>query len=87
MRVVEGDLGGSGCSSFGRDDFDWLVCEVTLDHVGLVAGFQINHLACEDEAILAMKASSQGKCRVLDGSRQSSGPPGWKAIADRGEFC
>lgn len=51
IRVLDGDLGKSGTSTVGRDDFAWLVSEVTLDHVGLVAGFQINRLAREDETI------------------------------------
>lgn len=51
IRVLEGDVGKSGTSTVGRDDFAWLVSEVTLDHVGLVAGFQINRLAREDETI------------------------------------
>jgi DNA invertase Pin-like site-specific DNA recombinase len=51
IRVLEGDLGKTGTSTVGRDDFAWLVSEVTLNHVGLVAGFQINRLAREDEAI------------------------------------
>jgi DNA invertase Pin-like site-specific DNA recombinase len=51
IRVLDGDLGKTGTSTIGRDDFAWLVSEVTLDHVGLVAGFQINRLAREDETI------------------------------------
>ncbi len=51
IRVLDGDLGKSATSTIGRDDFAWLVSEVTLDHVGLVAGFQINRLAREDETI------------------------------------
>lgn len=51
IRVLDGDLGKSGTSTVGRDDFAWLVSEVTLNHVGLVAGFQINRLAREDETI------------------------------------
>src|SRR5574341_2300668 len=51
IHVLDGDLGKSGTSTVGRDDFAWLVSEVTLDHVGLVAGFQINRLAREDETI------------------------------------
>jgi DNA invertase Pin-like site-specific DNA recombinase len=51
VRVLDGDLGKTGTSTIGRDDFAWLVSEVTLDHVGLVAGFQINRLAREDETI------------------------------------
>ena len=51
IRVLEGDLGKSGASTVGRDDFAWLLSEVTLHHVGLVAGFQINRLSREDETI------------------------------------
>ena len=51
IRVLDGDLGKSGATTIGREDFAWLVSEVTLDHVGLVAGFQINRLAREDETI------------------------------------
>lgn len=51
IRVLEGDVGKSGTSTAGRDDFAWLVTEITLDHVGLLAGFQINRLAREDETI------------------------------------
>jgi DNA invertase Pin-like site-specific DNA recombinase len=51
IRVLDGDLGKSGTSTVGRHDFAWLISEVTLDHVGLVAGFQINRLAREDETI------------------------------------
>jgi len=51
IRVLEGDMGRSATSTAGRDDFMWLLREVALEHVGLVAGFQINRLAREDEAI------------------------------------
>ncbi len=51
VRVLDGDLGKSGTSTIGRNDYAWLVSEVTLDHIGLVAGFQINRLAREDETI------------------------------------
>ena len=51
IRVLEGDLGKTGTTTVGRDDFAWLVSEITLQHVGLVAGFQLNRLAREDEAV------------------------------------
>jgi DNA invertase Pin-like site-specific DNA recombinase len=51
IRVLDGDLGKSATSTIGRDDFAWLISEITLEHVGLVAGFQINRLAREDETI------------------------------------
>lgn len=50
IRVLDGDQGRSGTSTVGRDDFTWLMGEVTLGHVGLILGFQINRLAREDEA-------------------------------------
>jgi DNA invertase Pin-like site-specific DNA recombinase len=49
IRVLEGDLGRSATTTVGRDDFAWLLSEIMLDHVGLVAGFQINRLTREDE--------------------------------------
>jgi DNA invertase Pin-like site-specific DNA recombinase len=51
IRVLDGDLGKSGTTTVGREDYAWLVSEVTLNHIGLVAGFQINRLAREDETI------------------------------------
>lgn len=50
IRVLAGDQGCSGSTTAGRDDFAWLLSEITLEHVGLVLGFQINRLAREDEA-------------------------------------
>jgi DNA invertase Pin-like site-specific DNA recombinase len=50
IRVLDGDQGHSGTTTAGRDDFAWLLSEITLGHVGLVLGFQINRLAREDEA-------------------------------------
>lgn len=50
IRVLDGDQGCSGTSTVGRDDFAYLLGEITLGHVGLVLGFQINRLAREDEA-------------------------------------
>ena len=49
IRVLDGDQGRSGTSTVGRNDFAWLLGEITLGHVGLVLGFQINRLAREDE--------------------------------------
>jgi DNA invertase Pin-like site-specific DNA recombinase len=50
IRVLDGDQGCSGASTVGRDDFAYLLNEVSLEHVGLILGFQINRLAREDEA-------------------------------------
>jgi len=49
--LLDGDLGKTATTTIGRDDYAWLISEITLDHVGIVAGFQINRLAREDEAI------------------------------------
>ena len=51
IRLLEGDLGKTGTTTVGRDDYSWLVSEIMLGHVGVVACFQINRLAREDEAI------------------------------------
>jgi hypothetical protein len=50
ILVLDGDQGRTATTTFGRDDFGWLLGEIALDHVGLVFGFQINRLAREDEA-------------------------------------
>src|SRR5262245_10327664 len=50
VRVLDGDQGCTATTTVGRDDFAWLLSEITLEHVGLVMGFQINRLAREDEA-------------------------------------
>ncbi len=49
IRVLNGDLGRSGTTSEGRDDFALMLSEIALGHVGLVLCFQINRLAREDE--------------------------------------
>ena len=49
IRVLDGDQGCSAATTAGRDDFAWLLSEITLGHVGLVVGFQINRLAREEE--------------------------------------
>lgn len=51
IRLLEGDLGKTGTTTVGREDYSWLVSEIMLGHVGVVACFQINRLAREDEAI------------------------------------
>ena len=50
IRVLDGDQGRSGTTTAGRDDFDWLMTKIALNHVGLVLSFQMNRLAREDEA-------------------------------------
>jgi len=49
IRILDGDQGRTGTSTVGRNDFHWLISEITLGHVGLVLCFQINRLAREDE--------------------------------------
>jgi DNA invertase Pin-like site-specific DNA recombinase len=51
IHVLEGDLGKTGTTTVGRDDFAWLMSEISLGHLGLLAGFQLDRLAREDEAI------------------------------------
>jgi DNA invertase Pin-like site-specific DNA recombinase len=50
VLVLDGDQGKSATTTVGRDDFAWLLSEITLQHVGLLLGFQINRLVREDEA-------------------------------------
>src|SRR5262249_37421320 len=48
--VIDEDLGKSGASSEGRDGFQRLVTEVSLDHVGVIFGMEMSRLArsCKD---------------------------------------
>jgi len=50
VLVLDGDQGKSATTTVGRDDFAWLLSEITLQRVGLLLGFQINRLVREDEA-------------------------------------
>jgi DNA invertase Pin-like site-specific DNA recombinase len=43
--VIDDDLGKSGTSAEGRDGFQRLVSEVSLDHVGIVFGVEMSRLA------------------------------------------
>jgi len=43
--IIDDDLGKSGRSAEGRDGFQRLVAEVTLNHVGLVLGLEMSRLA------------------------------------------
>jgi len=45
MRILDGDLGISGASSSGRDDFKKLVAEVSLGEVGAVFALEASRLA------------------------------------------
>src|SRR5579863_4573373 len=44
VLVLDGDQGRSATTTVGRNDFAWLLSEITLQHVGLLLGFQINRL-------------------------------------------
>lgn len=50
VLVIDDDLGKSGTSTAGRTGFRRLVCEVSLDHVGLILGVEMSRLArsCAD---------------------------------------
>jgi DNA invertase Pin-like site-specific DNA recombinase len=50
ILILDGDQGCSATTTVGRDDFTWLLSEISLGHVGLVLGFQISRFAREDEA-------------------------------------
>jgi len=45
VLIIDDDLGKSGRSAEGRDGFQRLVAEVTLNHVGLVLGLEMSRLA------------------------------------------
>jgi DNA invertase Pin-like site-specific DNA recombinase len=45
VLVIDEDLGKSGSSSEGRQGFQRLVAEVSLDHVGLILGLEMSRLA------------------------------------------
>jgi DNA invertase Pin-like site-specific DNA recombinase len=45
VLIIDEDLGKSGRSAEGRDGFQRLVSEVTLNHVGLVLGLEMSRLA------------------------------------------
>ena len=45
MRILDGDLGISGATSSGRDDFKKLVAEVSLGEVGAVFALEASRLA------------------------------------------
>ncbi|HEY6410859.1 MAG TPA: recombinase family protein [Ktedonobacteraceae bacterium] len=43
--VLDGDLGQSGTSTTGRDDFTTLTADVALGHVGIIFGWEVSRLA------------------------------------------
>ena len=45
MHLLDGDLGQSGASTEGRDDFKALAAEVALGHVGIIFGWEVSRLA------------------------------------------
>lgn len=45
VEVLDGDLGQSGASTVGRDDFTTLTANVALGHVGIVFGWEVSRLA------------------------------------------
>jgi DNA invertase Pin-like site-specific DNA recombinase len=45
IRVFDGDLGQSGQSTAGRNDFQELVAQVSLGKVGLILGYEVSRLA------------------------------------------
>jgi DNA invertase Pin-like site-specific DNA recombinase len=50
VLVIDDDLGLSSRTAEGRPGFQWLIAEVTMDHVGLVLGLEMSRLArsCKD---------------------------------------
>jgi DNA invertase Pin-like site-specific DNA recombinase len=45
ILVLDEDLGTSGASALGRQDFQRLLAEVALDHVGIILGVEMSRLA------------------------------------------
>ena len=45
VHLLDGDLGQSGASTEGRDDFKALAAEVALGHVGIIFGWEVSRLA------------------------------------------
>lgn len=45
VLVIDEDLGKSGATAVGRTGFQRLVAEVSLNHVGLILGFEMSRLA------------------------------------------
>ena len=45
VLTIDEDLGKSGRTTEGRDGFQHLVSEVTLNHVGMVLGLEMSRLA------------------------------------------
>ena len=43
--LLDGDLGQSGASTTGRDDFTTLTADVALGHVGIIFGWEVSRLA------------------------------------------
>ncbi len=43
--VLDADLGQSGASTTGRDDFTTLTADVALGHVGIIFGWEVSRLA------------------------------------------
>jgi DNA invertase Pin-like site-specific DNA recombinase len=43
--VLDADLGQSGSSTSGRDDFSLLTADVALGHVGIIFGWEVSRLA------------------------------------------
>ena len=43
--VLDADLGQSGASTTGRDDFTQLAADVALGHVGIIFGWEVSRLA------------------------------------------
>lgn len=43
--ILDADLGQSGASTTGRDDFTQLAADVALGHVGILFGWEVSRLA------------------------------------------
>jgi DNA invertase Pin-like site-specific DNA recombinase len=46
ITIIDQDQGYSGASMVGRNEFQWLLVEVGLEHAGTVCSLEVSHLAC-----------------------------------------
>ena len=71
IEVIDDDLGVSGTSAVGRDGFQRLLSQISVDRVGIVLGLEMSRLArsCKDwHALLELCAIYQTLLADADGN-------------------
>ena len=67
IDVIDDDQGRSGTTTVGREGFQRLTAEVTLDHVGIIFGYELSRLArADDDWRQLMKLCATFKTLVAD---------------------